>query len=241
MLLAAVTLASSCASSSEPAPGYTARTDISSTEALDEQLGSPDDLEILAIGDSIFEWNGTESIPAVVGRELRTRGYDVSVVNLAVSGACLVECNGLRAIGDTYVPRAWDIVIIDGGANDVGSSCNEIEHLVNASLDAGEMVDLLDRISAGGASIVLYGYSRSLDANARNFGNCASFDELNRRYQAVATERDDVEFFDAEAVTRRDPSMYSDQVHPSVAGSEAIGEAMAELVEVALLSPEEPS
>jgi acyl-CoA thioesterase I len=191
------------------------------------------DVRILAVGDSVLEFNGDESIPAVLGERLRERGIDAAVDNRAVGGACLAETCGDEPIPDTYTDEGWDFVLVSGGGNDIGVDddvCGPIDGLVSADLGQGIMVDLIDEITADGAHAVIYGYVHTF-TEGWGIDGCAEFHDLMSRYQELASNRDDVTFVDANAVAGRTRAeYYADEVHPSPQGSAVIGTHFADVV-----------
>ena len=188
---------------------------------------------MLAVGDSVLEWNGDESIPAVAGAELRARGFDVAVENRAVGGACLAAECGTEPIPETYTDEDWDIVVVSGGGNDIAADggCGPIDGLIGPDLSGGTMIELVDEITGDGAHAVIYGYVVPL-TEGRDLDACEGFHELSRRYDALARGRDDVTFVDGNDVVTRDrPEFYDDEVHPSPEGSAVIGAHLADAIE----------
>jgi lysophospholipase L1-like esterase len=204
-----------------------------------EESGAPSadaDVQILVVGDSALEWNEDESTPAALGNELTARGINAAVDNRSVGGSCLGPgCDDGVPIPDTYSDEGWDIVIIAGGANDIDNdgdaTCGPIDGLIDAGLDSGVVVDLVNEVIDGGAHAVIYGYMLPL---TEGFGiaSCAEIHELLRRYGALADSRSGVTFVDAnDVVSREQPEYYDDEVHPSPQGSVVIGAFLADTVE----------
>lgn len=205
-----------------------------STIEVDDNDVQDASTSVLAIGDSILEWNAEEaqSIPDMVGRET-----GLSVINAAVGGSTL---QGGEGIPTQYRSEDWAWVIIDGGGNDVGDadcSCQACQGLVDSLIDpdaqAGTMVSLVEQISGDGAQILLLGYYQTPEGS--EFYGCKTdlILALNGRYALLAEARDNVHYLDmGEVVT---PDLYEeyitdDLVHPTSAGSKAIGERIAQLI-----------
>lgn len=193
------------------------------------------EVRLLAIGDSVLDWNGDESTPARVGVELEQRGIATVVDNRAVGGSCLEYCGGDETIPNTYVEGDWTHVLISGGGNDLGdigdpnSRCRPIDGLMDAALDGGAMVDLIDRIPTS-TTVLLYSYSTLLPWESDAI--CPEIRELLDRYAAFAAERPNVELVDARIVAGPDtPELWADDVHPSPEGSAAMGRFIADLIE----------
>lgn len=192
------------------------------------------DGDVLAIGDSIIEWNFKDyaSIPDFVAKS-----SGLAADNAAIAGSRVLD-TGEEGIPQQYVSKAWRWVVIDGGANDLGDAgCNcsdcgpTIDQIVSEDLDSGAMPTLLDRIEADGAKVVLLGYYSV--PSGTEFDECGDeMEVLNTRYEALANARDEVYFYSmGEVVSPDDLSLFDvDRVHPSPAGSEAIGLAVGELI-----------
>jgi lysophospholipase L1-like esterase len=179
----------------------------------------------LAVGDSILAWNRDEgaSIPDVVAADL---GIEIS--NAAEGGATMLGDED--DIPSQYVSRAWELLIVDGGGNDIGDDCNAIlDSLVAPDVSSGVLVSLIDRAQGDGTRlVVLMGYY-AIPPEAGSFACPAEFEALDARYAAFAESRDGVIFVDpGDAVDASDASYYDvDLVHPSIKGSEAVGRLIA--------------
>lgn len=195
------------------------------------------EVRLLAIGDSVLEWNGDRSTPDRAAAALNERGIVTTVDNRSVSGSCLTDCYGFElfpTIGDTYDDAGdWTHVLLSGGGNDVGESCEPADPLVTADLGAGALVELVDRIPAT-TTIVLYLYAPPSDPGDP-LGACDVFPVLGERYRQLADARDNVVIADAALVADAStPEYYDDSVHPSPAGSEVIGRLVADVIESTL-------
>jgi len=176
-----------------------------------------------AVGDSILGFNQEDmlSIPDVVGREL-----GVSVINNAVGGA---EFLGPEGIPTLYQSGSFSHVLVNGGGNDLSRDCSQatVDKIISADLRSGAMVDLVNRISSDGAQAVVMGYYLPRDGQI----GCPLVQELMNRYQRLGQTRTDVQFVSTQnTITPNTPSLYfstNDPVHPSPAGSEAIGQLIA--------------
>lgn len=188
---------------------------------------------VLAIGDSILEWNAdtSRSIPDVYA-ETSSR----PLTNESVGGARLLA--GERSIPSQYAESARNFsqVILDGGGNDVGGDgcgCGDclgtVDLIVSADAGRGRMVELVNQIIGDGSEAVLLGYYMPPP-----FGEFAACDEefiaLNTRYAALATSSDSIHFVNMGDVIdhRTNPEYFDDDIHPSVAGSRVVGQYIAE-------------
>ncbi len=211
----------------------------------DNALG---DDAVLAIGDSILQWHAEtgQAVPDVVGAELGR-----PVVNAARSGAHVIGTAEMAAGGydirhqyEAIGLVGFDWVIVDGGANDLNHDCDcgqctgllgggVMDEIVSADGRSGEMVTLVERIVADGSQVVVVGYVDMPDGASFGFAECGgALAELDRRYALMAGELDGVWFVNAGSVVGADGmwAFDADLVHPSVAGSEAIGALVAELI-----------
>ncbi|MEM6533087.1 MAG: SGNH/GDSL hydrolase family protein [Myxococcota bacterium] len=188
---------------------------------------------VLAIGDSLLDWNRdmSASIPDVYGARSGR-----SVTNAAVGGARLL--GGERLIPSQYAEssRNFAQVLLDGGGNDLGGDgcgCGNclpvVDQIISADLQSGGMVDLLNQITADGSQAILLGYY--LPPPFGEFAACdEEFVELNARYSSFADSDPMVRFVNMGNVIdhSRNPEYFDDVIHPSVAGSRVVGEYIAE-------------
>ena len=190
--------------------------------------------DILTMGDSVLAWNGARSIGNVVADQTGQR-----VVKGAKSGARIVQPNPLLRAAGLEIPRQfkrgpWDWVVLNGGANDLSGSCRcarcdaEINRLLTPDGRNGAIAQIVTQLRARGAKVLILGY---YGPSGRGGGMDAcreELTELDARAARLAARDSGVRFVDAGAVMT-DPSLYdSDNVHPSPAGSAAIGALIAQ-------------
>lgn len=196
------------------------------------------DATILAIGDSIFEYNSLQgdSIPDVVGDVL-----DSNVHNAARAGAHFsnsdseASADGLDIRGQ-YVDGNWDWVILEGGGNDYLDDCGcgecgpYIDELVSADGLTGEIPDFVRDLASTNPKVLMMGYYDVPSDAKFGFDRCGDeVKEHNRRLALLAGAVDGVWFFSAgDVVSVDDRAAYAaDRVHPSMIGSKLIGEYLA--------------
>lgn len=203
----------------------------------------PAEPEILAIGDSIFRWHARDdaSVPDVIGEVLGR-----PVVNASVSGAWLALPTGRAAptgadIRRQYARgRAWDWVVLDGGANDLNGACRcedcaaTLDGLITADGEGGEIAELVRAIVRHESRVLYVGYHPMPDDAQHGFSRCD--DELAELDQRVARMAEAIEgAWSLSMRARTDPgdrSLYAeDRIHPSPRGSRRIGEAAARVIE----------
>ena len=227
------------------------------TDRCSESAALPGDARILAIGDSILAWSGDrcESIPDQAALLLGKR-----IVNAAVNGARVLGGDSKRpAIPDQVVDAPngtpWDEVIIDGGGNDLNATCacgdcdRVLDSLVSADGSSGAVPNLVDRISATGARVLLVDYYVLHDDAWYGFDRCGpALASLQSRYHALVDSRQAgagvgpgaVDFVDLGDVVTPEatPDAYAfDNVHPSDKGTAVLGALVADRIRTPTLRP----
>ncbi len=193
----------------------------------------PDEVRLLAIGDSVLDFHAERSTPEVVGAVIDAAGVPVTVENRAIGGSCLVNCGdpATHQIPARYVDGDWTHILVSGGGNDLPDAtggCSSPDPLMSADLSSGAMVELVDRMPSD-AVVLLYRYSAAVDADDPRV--CSELVTLMDRYEAFAAERANVVLADAGSVTGPDtPELWADHIHPNEEGSRMIGQMIAELI-----------
>ena len=194
-----------------------------------------DTLRVLAVGDSLLawqKWTGRD-IPSVMGQVLGAQ-----VENDAVAGARFSNASGLgRALGfdvrSQYRRGPWDIVLMNGGANDLLNDCNcracgpVVDGLIDARLD-GEVPRFVAQVLRDGAEVVWMGYYAT--ARSAQFAGCRPFlVEYDARMARLAAVTPGLTFVDAEdALDPQNRALFAvDGIHPSAAGAQRVGTYLA--------------
>ena len=183
-----------------------------------------------AVGDSVLAWWGNEgdSIP-----DKAAEGLGLSLVNSAISGAQVLD-EGDEGIPSQYLSGPWDVVLIDGGANDLADRCgcgdcdSTLDAIISADASSGVMVSLVDRALADAQQVVVFDYYRTPPGT--EFEPCFGvMEELETRYNLLASSRDRLTVVDGEAsVSADDLSDWDeDRIHPSKQGAAKVGAAIA--------------
>jgi hypothetical protein len=196
-----------------------------------------------AIGDSVVWWHAEQgaSIPEAMAADLGE-----PVVDLAVPGAAISHTDADMAaegldVRAQYRDRAWDWVVVEGGANDLGDEggargcATVLDQLVSADGRRGAIPELVGRIRSDGARVVALGYD-ALPAGSEQDGSCGdSLSALSERIDTMAALDPDVVFFAmADVVSPTDPVAYDRHlVHPSVRSSQMIGRRIADAIRTA--------
>lgn len=202
----------------------------------DDPRPHPGDAAVLGIGDSFFAWNAEEGagIPDVVGAELGMETFNVSVSGATVLGD---EDEGDWAIPNQYVSDAWTWVIMGGGGNDIEGicDCSGCDDTLDALLSAdggGAIPALVDEALDDGAQVAWVGYPE-LPESREGFVGCDDEQALLiERLEQMAADREGVIFVDGRDAFSPDALEYYDEdhVHPSVEGSRALGELVAQRI-----------
>lgn len=188
-------------------------------------------MHILAVGDSLLawqKWTGRD-IPSVMGRVLGAQ-----VENDAVAGARFSNASGLgRALGfdvrSQYRRGPWDIVLMNGGANDLLNDCGcsacgpVVDGLIDVNLD-GEVPRFIAQVLRDGARVVWMGYYAS--ARSGQFTGCRPFlVEYDARLARLAAATPGLTFVDSEdALDPGDRALFAvDGIHPSPEGARRVG------------------
>lgn len=191
---------------------------------------------VLVLGDSILAWNKSrgQSIP-----QLLNTLPGLSVESRAISGAAFSGSRPFRReIRSQLPPGQWDVIVVNGGGNDLARECKcrscetTLSQLVSPSGKTGEIPAFLDRL-AGRASRVIWLDYYPVSVRGGPFAPCIEeLAVLEQRMMAAARLRRHVEFVDAGAVyDRRDLSLYArDLVHPTPRGAARIATLLARAI-----------
>jgi lysophospholipase L1-like esterase len=192
----------------------------------------PDPGPILVLGDSILAWNAevgasvADAVKAKLGSE---------VVLAAVPGARVLA--GPDPVPDQYVPGPWRWVVVQGGGNDLVAECGcgacarALDRLIGPDGRSGAIARLTRRIRADGAAVLLWSYYAMPGDAPFPFARCNDeLVEVHARLARLAARDDGIVLVDGREAVRPDRTdLYDrDRVHPSAAGSRAIGVQVAE-------------
>lgn len=189
---------------------------------------------VLMIGDSMLFTN--KGSGRSVGRQLEwligTRITDRSFVGTRI----LLALPGIPgAIQHQFSPGPWDVVVMNGGGNDLmfGCGCNRcgpmLEALISEDGRQGAIPSLVTRIRQSGAQVVYSGYLRSPGVDSLIEACRDEGAVLERRLSKMAARVPGVTFVSmADLVPFGDSSFHQiDLIHPSPKGSRAIAERLA--------------
>lgn len=187
------------------------------------------DADIIVVGDSILAWHrGTgRSIPEVI-----EQASGLIVSNVAISGAQFL---GPQGIPTQYVADDWDWVIVNGGGNDLQSSCQTanaqrvLDALISADGQQGAFPAFVSDVAPQGARVIVLGYYPISDRGGP-FLPCRSIlIELAARQSRLADANPAVVFIDSgRVIGPSDAAAYApDLVHPSPRGAALIGQLIS--------------
>ena len=172
-LIAAIVMVSACSSG-----------DPTTTEAATSSA----QVRLLAIGDSVLEWNDDSSTPARAAALLNDRGIETIVDNRAVSGSCLGPCGDPdAAIASTSTDDGWTHLLVSGGGNDIDENCASADPVISEDLSSGLIIDLID-LAPASTTVLLYVYAPPIEPDDP-LASCTEFDRLQARYRALAEAR----------------------------------------------------
>ncbi len=192
---------------------------------------------ILMIGDSILDWNrGTnQSVSDYLEQELGT-----NVVNKSVSGAhfsaqgALAKALRLDIRGQNE-PGDWDIVILDGGGNDLGNECwcrqcdETISEMISDDGKNGSIPTFLRKLTGNGHRVIWLDYYRA--PSNSDFAPCTkAFEAFSKRLKKLQMAQ--VTIADAKSVyDPTDLSLFDDDlVHPSPKGAKRLATLLADVI-----------
>ncbi|MEM8577572.1 MAG: SGNH/GDSL hydrolase family protein [Pseudomonadota bacterium] len=198
---------------------------------------------ILILGDSFMTTNA--SAKSSVSHEL-ARLTGARVKSRAVTGARffynLPITGGLGMnIPKQYRKGGWDIVVMNGGGNDLWMGCGcgkctrKMQRLISADGSRGAIPSLVARARADGARVFYVGYLRSPGAGSPIEGCKAVGDRLEARVAQMAARDPGVTYVSLQdMIPYGDRSYHAlDMIHPSPKGSRAAAERIARAIAAA--------
>jgi len=190
--------------------------------------------DVAVVGDSVMAWNDgrlARRLAAETGMDVDDR----SVSGAQVAPNAFLGLTGF-AIGN-QVPRGRvDWVVMNGGANDLilRCGCGQCDADVERLIDEDGRAGLLPRLwrdvhDATGARVVVVGYYDGSRQRTRFTGCRNDLAQLDARASRFAAATAWAVFVDGGDVVTAD-MLDPDQIHPSVAGSDAMARLVAQAV-----------
>ena len=205
-----------------------------------ERIPEAGGARVLMLGDSMLAANKTvgagvaDALEARLGTEVVDRSVPAAryFYPLPLSGAAGME------IPAQYRPGPWEVVVMNGGGNDLllGCACafcaGTLDRLISEDGRRGRIPGFVSDLRQQGARVVYAGYLRN-PGTATPIRACRPLgDELDRRIARLAELDAGIVFVPmADLVPEGDASFHAlDRIHPSVKGSAAIADRLAEAV-----------
>lgn len=212
-----------------------------------EQPASKTTSRIMMLGDSMFASNrlAGESVADRIEDALGEEVVDRSVFGaryfygLPISGAAGLRLTAQPMAGD------WDVIVVNGGGNDLlfGCGCGKCDDVLNRLISPdgrkGAIPAFVKSLRDTGAKVIYVGYLRNPGVNSSIKACGPAGNELDRRLAALDRLDQGMEFLAlSDLVPNGDRSFHQeDLVHPSVKGSQAIGQRIARRVAALLPKP----
>ncbi|QFT57980.1 hypothetical protein FIU94_04010 [Sulfitobacter sp. THAF37] len=200
-------------------------------------------MNVLVMGDSFMTSNGSarQSVPHVLSSLLKTRVKSKAVTGarhlyrLPITGAL-----GMN-ISKQYRPGKWDVVVMNGGGNDLWMGCGcgkctrKMARLISPDGKRGAIPSVVARARADGARVIYVGYLRSPGRGSPIEGCKPLGDALEARIAKLAARDPGMTFVTlADMVPFGDRSFHAaDMIHPSPKGSAAAARRVAEAIKKA--------
>jgi len=196
---------------------------------------------ILVVGDSMLATHRLSDLAVADAMEktLREPVVDRSTIGARFHYALPLSGRAGLNITKQYVPGQWDWIVVNGGGNDLWLGCGcmvcdaKIDRLISDDGKRGTIPGFLSELRQTGAKVIYVGYMRS-PGRASPIEHCRDEGaELERRI-ATLSELDQGLYYLplAELVPDGDGSFHAlDMIHPSVKGSTAIGQLVANVIE----------
>lgn len=189
--------------------------------------------DIIAIGDSIMDWNGAQSIPAQLSRRLGLPVDDRALAGAQISAGFWSRLAGLdiRAQLDGDRP---DILVMTGGGNDLAIACGcaagcaaEVDKLLGSD-GSGELGDFLRAVVADGTQVFVLEYAHPPTGGNEFSGCLPHLDNLADRLNALPGV---VLVPVRHAINTADGTFYDeDRIHPSVKGASVMASLLADAI-----------
>jgi hypothetical protein len=189
--------------------------------------------DVVAIGDSIMDWNGEASVPARLSRELGVPVDDRSVAGAQVSSNAEARREGLDIRAQLGGDRP-DILVMTGGGNDLGEACGcdtgcaaEVDTLLTRD-GRGELGEFLREVVAGGTDVFVLGYA-SPPLGGNEFSGCMP--HLRTLAERLENSQGVTHVPVHHVIDPADISLYdADRVHPSVRGSAIMAGVLSDAI-----------
>ena len=194
----------------------------------------PEGTRLIAVGDSILDWNRAEDadIPLLVSQRTGLPAF-----NAAISGA---EFVGRFAIPNQLPEGDWEWLLLDGGGNDLTGHCGSpaaaevvLDQLIDDEDLSGAYAEFLTPITNTGTRVIIMGYA-PISVAGGPFAPCEfALNDLRSRQAAFAASDPMITFVDVrDVITPDNLAAYDpDLIHPSPAGGALMADLIAQTIE----------
>ena len=208
--------------------------------ACTEPVTRDQQARILLMGDSLMATHSLKGmgVSHAIEQELREPVIDRSVSGARYLYALPVSGSLGLNITKQYRPGDWDWIVLNGGGNDIWMGCGcgpcngRISRLISKDGKRGRIPGFVSKLRQTGAQVMFVGYLRTPGVRSPIEGCTDDGDEMDRRLARLAALDRGVHFVSlADLVPHGDRSYHGfDLIHPSVKGSRAIGQRIANLI-----------
>jgi len=196
---------------------------------------------ILVVGDSMLATNrlSDRAVADAMEQTLREPVVDRSTIGARFHYALPISGQAGLNIPKQFVPGEWDWVVVNGGGNDLWFGCGcivcepKLDRLISEDGTRGTIPGFLSKLRQSGARVIYVGYLRS-PGRGSPIEHCRDEGaELERRVARLAELDRGLYFLSLrDLVPDGDGSYHSlDMIHPSIKGSTAIGQLVANVIE----------
>ncbi len=196
---------------------------------------------ILVVGDSMLATHrmSDSAVADALEQTLREPVVDRSTIGARFHYAMPISGSAGLNITKQYVPGEWDWVVVNGGGNDLWFGCGcmicgpKLNRLISEDGTKGTIPGFLSRLRQSGAKVIYVGYLRS-PGLASPIEHCRDEGaELERRVSRLSQIDSGLYYLSLQDLVPNGDGSYHaiDMIHPSVKGSTAIGQLLANVIE----------
>lgn len=189
--------------------------------------GVPDNAPVVVAGDSVMAWNrgGGASVANALSARL-----GVTVGDVSLPYAQILSGRGALNIPSQVSGVSAPWVVLNGGANDIGISCQggvpTVDRLISGDGTRGPIPELVSKLRARGSRVVWADYYTSPRFAGRP---CPAYEQLELRLSRMAAQDAGILFVDmGDVIASGDLTLFDrDRTHPSPEASALIAAQIA--------------
>lgn len=196
---------------------------------------------ILMVGDSMLATNriSDHSVADAMEQTLREPVVDRSTIGARFHYALPISGQAGLNITKQYIPGEWEWVVVNGGGNDLWFGCGcmlcqpKLDRLISEDGTRGTIPGFLSKLRQSGARVIYVGYLRSPGRGSPIEYCRDEGDELERRVARLAQLDRGLYYLSLQDLVPYGDGSYHglDMIHPSIKGSTAIGQLLANVIE----------